>query len=287
MLFVILGFIFNKTALTLIPTFRIAPTPSGFLHIGNACNALLTWQLAQQHRGQILLRIDDLDAERKKTSYLCDIFETLDWLGIEWELGPMGPDDFEQNWSQAHRAHLYENMLLRLAGSGFVYACALSRSQLQDATPESRRDQKRSLDASSGISWRVETTPKLIVFSDTNNRHYTINLNETMPDFVVRRRDGIAAYQVASLADDIHFGVTHIVRGQDLLPSTAAQLFLAELLGVSSLRSTAWLHHPLITDEAGQKLSKSAGSMALQGRKTSKTRDQIRRIVDGWRNEER
>ena len=271
----------------MIPTFRIAPTPSGFLHIGNACNALLTWQLAQQHRGQVLLRIDDLDAERKKTSYLCDIFETLDWLGIEWQLGPMGPDDFEQNWSQAHRAHLYENMLLRLAGSGFVYACALSRSQLQDATPESRRDQKLSLDASSGISWRVETTPKLIAFSDTNNRNYTINLNETMPDFVVRRRDGIAAYQVASLADDIHFGVTHIVRGQDLLPSTAAQLFLADLLGVSSLRSTAWLHHPLITDEAGQKLSKSAGSMALQGRKTSKTRDQIRRIVDGWRNEER
>ena len=90
---------------------RIAPTPSGLLHEGNGISFLLTYALARAYEGQILLRIDDLDAERMRLAYLDDIFRTLDWLGIEWDEGPSSVADFQQNWSQHHRLDLYQNAL--------------------------------------------------------------------------------------------------------------------------------------------------------------------------------
>ncbi len=261
--------------------FRIAPTPSGFLHIGNACNALLSYRLALRHHAKLLLRIDDLDTERKKPAYLNDIFETLDWLGIEWELGPIGPDDFEQNWSQQHRRHLYEAMMTRLVATEQVYACALSRAQLKALATEQCRALYLPLDARD-VAWRIKTPNEQQVISDVGGQKYTLNLYDVMPDFVVRRRDGIAAYQVASLADDLYFGVTHVVRGQDLLPSTAAQLFLADLLDEVLFKHVSWFHHPLITDINGEKLSKSAGALALQYQKNSATRNRIEDIVNNW-----
>jgi glutamyl-tRNA synthetase len=106
---------------------RIAPTPSGFLHAGNAVNFLITHELARAARGTLLLRIDDLDAERARPEYLDDIFRSLEWLGIDWDEGPTGPEDFLRNWSQRSRIERYSELLLGLRKGGHLYACECSR----------------------------------------------------------------------------------------------------------------------------------------------------------------
>lgn len=231
----------------------MAPTPSGFLHLGNAYNFILNW-LAARHasRARLLLRIDDLDAERKRPEFLQDVFDTLHWLGLDWDEGPRSLEDFESNWSQRLRMPLYENMLNHLRQEGHVFACTKSRRDLapfQGDYPPEFREQHLSLDALD-VAWRIKTPiPRVPGFP---------------PDFVVRRRDGIPAYQVASLADDLHFGVTHAIRGADLAESTEAQRFLAECLGRREFFQINFLHHPLLLDPNGDKMSKSAGAAALK-----------------------
>lgn len=272
--------------------FRIAPTPSGFLHVGNACNALLVWRCAQRMGGRVLLRIDDLDADRKRPEYVEEIFRVLDWLGVGWDVGPDGPDDFERNWSQHRRLPLYQALLRQLTDRGLVYACALSRTGIRAMTeagqyPAAGRQRGSRIgpapdEVQLTLPWRIETPERWFAFSDWNGRQHEVALMAAMPDFVVRRRDGIPAYQVASVADDAYFGVSHVVRGSDLLPSTAAQLLLMELVGMAPPQ---YLHHPLLTDENGEKLSKSAGALALEARKTPQMRAFIENIVEGWEEE--
>lgn len=243
---------------------RYAPTPSGYLHIGNALNFRLNWLVARRNSGKILLRIDDIDAERKRPEYVADIFESLEWLGLDWDEGPglssseavtssyrltMMVADFEKNWSQHQRLPLYVKVLKKLRDTGLLFACRKSRRDLAPfdaAYPPEFRQQNLSLDEPD-VAWRIATPPGF-----------------PLPDFVVRRRDGLPAYQVASLADDLHFGITHIVRGADLEASTTAQRFLAECLGEQSFLNIQFLHHPLLTDASGEKLSKSAGSASLR-----------------------
>lgn len=233
---------------------RFAPTPSGFLHIGNALNFTLNWFVARLDGGKILLRIDDLDADRKRPEYVADIFESLEWLGLDWDEGPRSQEDFEKNWSQHRRLTLYFKALEKLRDTGLLFACRKSRRDLApfggDYPPEFR-EQNLRLDGED-VAWRIETPSGF-----------------PLPDFVVRRRDGIPAYQLASLVDDLHFGVTHVVRGADLEASTQAQLYLAECLGETNFLKIRFLHHPLITDEQGEKLSKSAGSTSLKAMRES------------------
>lgn len=231
--------------------FRYAPTPSGLPHIGNAVNFLLNWVAARSIKdGKILLRIDDLDADRKRPEYVEDIFETLAWLGIDYDEGPTDLIDFETRWSQQKRIDLYRNMLDQLVETGEVFACGLSRSDLaafEGKYPRVLREQGLSLDQPD-VAWRVKTPEQL-----------------ELTDFVVRRKDGIPAYQIASLADDIHFGVSHWIRGADLEPSTQAQMWLIELLGWKDTLRFECLHHPLLMDpQTQQKLSKSTGSTAIR-----------------------
>jgi glutamyl-tRNA synthetase len=239
-----------------VTRFRLAPTPSGFLHVGNALNFVLN-ALGVRLSGpyaRLLLRIDDLDADRMRPEYLTDVFETLEWLGIEWHEGPEGPDDFERNWSQHTRKSLYFNTLQILRDLDAVYACGLSRRQLAELgeVPTTQlRSRQHSLDEPD-VAWRMRTPDGL-----------------ALSDFVVRRRDGLPAYQVASLCDDRHFGVTHLVRGADLRPSTEAQRWLARQLGWPADTDWAVWHHPLVADASGAKLSKSAGADALRTRRTS------------------
>lgn len=231
----------TKTVLT-----RLAPTPSGYLHLGNAVNFVLTWLAARQRGGKVWLRIDDLDADRKRPDYVADVFETLDFLGLDYDLGPSGPDDFERNWSQRHRLDRYEATLTRLVETDSVYACGLSRKQLATFQGEAWaqvRCQNRALDAPD-VAWRFR--------ADGNGEQ----------DFVVRRRDGLPAYQIASLTDDADFSVTHLVRGQDLLDSTNMQRELAGRLGLGTFLDAQVWHHPLLRGDDGHKLSKSAGSGA-------------------------
>ena len=252
---------------------RLAPTPSGFLHVGNAFSFILTWLLVRKTGGTLLLRIDDLDSDRVRPEYIADIFENLDWLGLDWDRGPQTPDEFVQAFSQKHRLDLYYSVLHRLrTETGLVYGCDCSRTKIQSVSvnglyPGICRNKKLSLNAPE-IAWRIhvpENTrimPNELRSSPIANRTYL--LDALMGDFVIRRKDGVPAYQVASLADDLHFGINAVVRGVDLHTSTAAQLWLAQLLDATAFAQATFYHHPLITDSHGQKLSKSAGATSLR-----------------------
>ena len=234
--------------------FRYAPTPSGFLHLGNGVNFTLTYLLARSLGASILLRIDDLDTDRKRPDYVDDVFRSLDYLGLTYEQGPTGPDDFERNWSQRHRMPLYEQTLRLLVETGQVYATSFSRQQI-GAMGASANEQMRAQQlpfTMQNVAWRVGIDQKQLID------------NLLTADFVVRQRSGVPAYQVASLTDDLHFGVTHLVRGDDLRESTNMQRYLAQLLGQKTFTNLPAWHHPLLLDNDGNKLSKSAGSTSLK-----------------------
>ncbi|RPD47106.1 tRNA glutamyl-Q synthetase [Hymenobacter sediminis] len=253
---------------------RLAPTPSGFLHLGNAINFTLTWLLTRQAGGVLHLRIDDLDRARFRPAYLENIFRTLEWLGLDYDQGPSGPDDFERSFSQRHFLSLYEEVLqaARQAHPGMFYTCRCSRTELaRQASPTgcypgTCRNHSLPLLAP-GTAWRaLVPSATTIHIPDLLQGPVTSHLNAVLGDFIVRKKDGIAAYQVASVIDDVRLGVTLVVRGLDLLPSTAAQLWLAHYLpGQARFSETQFLHHGLVTDENGQKLSKSTQAGEQRG----------------------
>lgn len=253
---------------------RLAPTPSGFLHIGNALNFTLNWLAARAKRAgslpsteatrsfpKLYLRIDDLDADRKKPEYVQDIFDTLEWLKLDWDGSPV----FQSAESQKLA---YVNLLHRLRERDLLFACQKSRRDLEPFGgnyPVEFRAQNLHLDTPD-VAWRIKTPP-----------HFPL------PDFVVRRRDGIPAYQVASLANDLQFGITHIVRGADLEASTAAQYHLAEVLSEDSFLNVRFLHHPLLLNKDGEKLSKSAGADSLKAlRDAGIGPEKVFRAVGQW-----
>jgi glutamyl-tRNA synthetase len=247
---------------------RIAPTPSGYLHIGNLCSFIRTWLAVRQKQGKLLLRIDDIDNDRYRPEYLADIFDWLALLGLSYDEGPVSVADFEQHWSQQKRMAQYETILQRLAKTGAVYACNCSRKKIADLSEDGRyhgecRNKHLPLDLP-GTVWRVHIPAQATVaWHDEISGMQEHHPAALMGDFVVRRKNGWPAYQVASLSDDLQYGINYIVRGADLLASTAAQLYLAQLLGENAFLQTSFAHHPLITDRDGAKLSKSAGSGAL------------------------
>ncbi|HWB64432.1 MAG TPA: glutamate--tRNA ligase family protein [Chitinophagales bacterium] len=245
---------------------RLAPTPSGYLHSGNALNFIITWLWARKENGSIRLRIDDLDSPRAKPEYLEDIFKTLEWLGLDWDEGPQTPDEQKRLYTQTLRAARYEELLNTLVNGNHTFACQCSRKELAgfEQYPGACIN-KHIAFTEPETAWRALTPDNTIVtINDFYNGALTVDLYGQMRHFVVRRRDGIPAYQIASLCDDIDYGINLIVRGHDLLTSTAAQIFLAGLTGLKEFPKTTFYHHPLLTDENGMKLSKSAGSSSLK-----------------------
>jgi glutamyl/glutaminyl-tRNA synthetase len=244
---------------------RLAPTPSGFLHAGNIYNFLLNWLWARSNGGKVLLRIDDGDAERKRPEYVEDIFRVLGWLGLDWETGPTGPDDFEQHWSQARRKDVYVSMLNELVRKERVFACTCTRKQPVNGTlPHTCACRQMQMPLSKpGAAWRILTDNNtLVTFLDKALGTVAVDLQQTTGPFVVRKKDGHAAYQLCSLADDGHSGVTHICRGEDLLPSTAMQLYIDRRLDAPGFINCNFWHHPLLSNAQGAKLSKSAGALS-------------------------
>jgi len=239
------------------PRFRIAPTPSGFLHHGNITAFLFTWACCKALGGKLLLRIDDLDYSRYRPEYLDDIFRKLEYYQIDYDEGPSGPDDFIRKWSQVHRIDLYKGVIRRLQNTGLLFACSCSRSEIA----EGKICDCRNLTTQQKNFALKIATAKLpsVHWKDSISGENNIDLQRVIPDFVIQRKDQIPAYQIASIADDLHFGITDIIRGQDLLPSTAAQLSLADLLHENDFRKIRFYHHPLIQSSQGIKLSKSAG----------------------------
>lgn len=251
---------------------RIAPTPSGYLHLGNLFSFALTAALAEKTGASVFLRIDDQDAQRVSTAYLDDIFETLGAMDIPWQEGPRDRKEFEARYSQRYRMALYEKALLELREKGLVYACSCSRSQIQAAGeagyPGTCRHKNLSLDADN-VSWRLKTDrDQRVVLNSYGQGAIETTLPVEMRDMVLRRRDGLPAYQLSSVVDDAHYGVDFIVRGMDLWPSSVFQVYLAGLLGAESFQKVVFYHHVLLVDEQGGKLSKSAGAGSVQNLRT-------------------
>lgn len=254
---------------------RIAPTPSGFLHVGNAVSFLITYCLAKSENGKLLLRIDDLDRERYRKEYLEDIFYALDWLGIQYDEGPSSVADFDKYWSQHKRNSLYNDALKSMLKQDWVYTCDCTRKDLvargnYPVYDGKCRDLKKSFLKNMAWRWRLKEDTS-IHWVDLFKANTTVNLSEQMGDFVVKQKNGLPSYQLGSYLDDLHFNITHIIRGADLLTSTAAQLYMATHWKSNDFQRIHFGHHPLITDKNGNKLSKSAGSESLKSlRETGK-----------------
>jgi glutamyl-tRNA synthetase len=248
---------------------RFAPTPSGYLHLGNLASFMLTAALADASGAKVLLRIDDLDQTRVRKQYLEDVFETLSFFELGWDEGPGDLEEHLQLYSQVNRIHLYQDMLGYLRDAGLLYACNCSRSELAHF-PASEgysgrcREKNLPLDAE-GVCWRMVTDHDILLELRglaEEVRHATLPAG--MRDFVVRKKDGHASYQLASVADDIFFGVDLIVRGEDLRDSSWAQLYLARHLPSNGFPKARFVHHPLLMTGRAQKLSKSAGDTSVR-----------------------
>jgi glutamyl-tRNA synthetase len=248
---------------------RYAPTPSGFLHLGNLYSMAFTAAIAKKEGASVLLRIDDMDKARAKKEYLQDIFESLNFFDLPWQEGPKNIDDHLRNYSQALRLGLYELFLEELKNKGLVFACTCSRSEIEHAGthavyPGTCKNKNISL-YEKNVCWRLNTSEPIEIQLKEygeKTKHYV--LPENMHDFIVRRKDGLPSYQVCSLIDDVHFGIDLILRGEDLKDSSLAQLYMAQLSGLNEFLSVTFLHHPLLLNQEGHKLSKSAGDTSLQ-----------------------
>lgn len=258
---------------------RLAPTPSGFLHAGNAFNFLLTAAFARRFGASLLLRIDDLDHFRCRSTYITDIFDTLKFLHIHCQEGPQDLTGVEAVWSQQRRISLYNEALEKLKAKARVFACACSRFN-QDKCD--CREKKLPLDTP-GTCWRLITDDKPITAKGAGDTSLMARLPAEMENFVVRRKDGLPAYQLASVVDDLHFGIDFIVRGEDLWPSTLAQLHLAKVLEAPAFSAIRFFHHPLVKGADGAKLSKSAGALSIKHwREAGKSRADLLACLGEW-----
>lgn len=267
---------------------RIAPTPSGFLHLGNAYSFLKTKAIAEKHGTKILLRIDDLDRERYREEFVQDIFDTLEFLEIKIDLGPKNIQEFDNEWSQTHRLEKYNDALQRLRSSARLFACDCSRNKIQQLDPSGYYlgqciDRRISFDRPD-VAWRMDTSESdFVKFTEYLAQQKSSVIPQDSAFYVVRKKDGLPAYQLTSLIDDLHFGVDLIVRGNDLLASTLAQLDLARNLGDENFKQITFHHHPLIKTPKQEKISKSAGSTSIQAlRKEGKNLSDIFELLGKW-----
>lgn len=257
------------------PTGRFAPSPSGRLHLGNLACSLLAWLSAKSRGGRIVLRIEDLDAARCPRAYADQLEEDLAWLGLVWDEGgshggPHGP------YYQSECGEIYTKSYQKLEAMGLVYPCFCSRAQLHAAsaphtsdgnvvypgtcrglTPEQVAEKRRV----KAPAWRVMVPDEEIAFEDLCMGPHSENLLTGCGDFYLRRADGVFAYQLAVVVDDLRMGVTQVVRGRDLLDSTPRQIWLARVLGAQEVPQYG--HIPLLLASDGRRLSKRDGDLGL------------------------
>ena len=217
------------------------------------------------------MRIDDLDRQRFRLEYVEDIFRTIEWLGIDFDVGPQGPGEFEAEYSQLHRLDLYRQYLDQLKQQGQVYGCTCSRKRVRASAiygflfDGHCRSTSHDLNGTN-TAWRVTLAPhsEIEVIDLGQKEPVKLDLNTGIGDFVVRKKDQFPSYQLATLVDDSHWNINFVVRGEDLLWSTAAQMWLAEQLAVRKFQNTIFWHHELLLNHQGEKLSKSEGALALK-----------------------
>jgi glutamyl-tRNA synthetase len=256
------------------PKTRLAPSPTGSLHLGNARTFLVNWALARRHGWKILLRIEDLDGPRVKAEAVDGVRRTLEWLGLDWDEGPV---------IQSDDLAPYRAAMERLASSGGAFPCALTRGQIAAAAsapqegahelvyPASLRPKSwehRFADAAT--NWRFLVAPGAVSFEDAFAGSQSFEPARTIGDFIVWTKRGVPAYQLAVVVDDQRQAITEIVRGDDLLESAARQLLLYRALGLSP-EPRHW-HLPLVVGPDGKRLAKRHGDARLDSLRAGGTK---------------
>lgn len=255
---------------------RFAPSPTGRMHLGNVFSALLSWLSAKSQGGTWLLRIEDIDPQRSKQEYAELIMDDLHWLGLNWDEGP---------YYQSERGDIYEHYLKQLTDNGLTYPCYCTRADILATQAPHESDGRvvykgtcRNLapgvkTGPAAIRMKVPSEGKgILSFTDGHYGMQTIDLTTHCGDFIVRRKDGAWAYQLAVVVDDALMGINEVVRGCDLLLSSPQQIYLAQQLGFAPPHFT---HLPLLYNKQGQRLSKRDQSLDMAALRTSNTPEEI------------
>lgn len=255
---------------------RFAPSPTGRMHLGNVFSALLSWLSAKSQGGTWLLRIEDIDPQRSKQEYAELIMDDLHWLGLDWDEGP---------YYQSERGDIYEHYLKQLTDNGLTYPCYCTRADILATQAPHESDGRvvykgtcRNLapgvkTGPAAIRMKVPSEGKgILSFTDGHYGMQTIDLTTHCGDFIVRRKDGAWAYQLAVVVDDALMGINEVVRGCDLLLSSPQQIYLAQQLGFAPPHFT---HLPLLCNKQRQRLSKRDQSLDMAALRTSNTPEEI------------
>ncbi len=259
---------------------RIAPSPTGYLHLGHARTFWTAYERAQEAGGTLVFRNEDLDQVRCKPEYVQAMVEDLRWLGIEWQEGP---------YSQSERRDVYLRTWRTLLERGCVYPCTCSRKDLATAAGAPHDDDEplypgtcrarlgEKAETPAGVNWRFRVPDgERIAFTDLNLGPQEYVAGKDLGDFLVWRRDDVPSYQLAVVADDAAMRITEVVRGADLLKSTARQLLLYRALGIEP---PLFYHCPLMLDESGMRMAKRHDALSLRAlRAAGKTPEEVRRM---------
>ncbi|RKH27198.1 tRNA glutamyl-Q(34) synthetase GluQRS [Corallococcus sicarius] len=267
---------------------RFAPSPTGRMHLGNMRSALLGWLQARAAGGAFLLRIEDLDRARCRPQFVEDLYEDLRWLGLDWDETPL---------VQSARDDVYREAQAKLTREGLIYPCFCTRAEIARAasaphglSEEGPRypgtcanltaEQISERSRTRAPAYRFRARPGEVRFVDDLMGPHAQDVHALVGDFVVRRNDGVASYQLAVVVDDAASRITHVLRGDDLLSSTPRQLLLYEALG---LPAPAFLHVPLVLGEDGKRLAKRDGAFALgELRARGRPREHVLGLLAAW-----
>jgi glutamyl/glutaminyl-tRNA synthetase len=266
---------------------RLAPSPTGLLHLGHARTFLMATQRARKFDGTLVLRNEDLDPERSRVELVDAMLEDLRWLGIEWQEGPDCGGPYAP-YSQSERRSHYLKVWRQLRDGGWIYPCTCSRRDLAMAAtaPNDSEDEpiypgrcRHRSDGAvfaepKGVNWRFRVPDgEAIGFTDGTLGSRSFVAGRDFGDFVVWRRDDVPAYQLAVVVDDAEMGITEVVRGADLLKSTARQILLFRALGYST---PGYYHCDLLRDETGQRLAKRHDAASIRHfRESGWTRERV------------
>jgi glutamyl-tRNA synthetase len=245
---------------------RLAPSPTGALHLGNARTFMINWAMARRAGWAVLLRMEDLDGPRVKPHAAAEAVQTLQWLGLDWDEGPV---------FQSENPSPYREAVERLAGLGLAYRCALSRAEIRASSSAPHRGEHEtpypaSLRPEVGpvefrdeqTNWRFVVPDESVRFVDGFAGPQEHRPARTVGDFVVRTKLGQPAYQLAVVVDDARQGITQVVRGDDLLDSAARQLLLYRALGLGP--EPSYTHLPLVLGADGRRLAKRHGDTRIR-----------------------
>ncbi len=257
---------------------RIAPSPTGYLHLGHARTFWQAFERAREHEGVLIFRNEDLDPQRCRPEFAQAMFEDLRWYGMEWQEGPDVGGAFGP-YAQSERRDFYLDAWKQLLRGGWIYPCSCSRKELamaasapHDDTPQNENDEpvypgtcrgKTKIAASpAGVNWRFRVPEgESIEFIDRRMGAQSFEAGRDFGDFLVWRRDDVPAYQLAVVVDDAAMRVSEVVRGEDLLRSTARQILLQRALG---LPTPEYFHCELLTDNSGVRLAKRHDALSLR-----------------------